>query len=160
MATRARIAMRRADGKVESIYCHWDGYPEAPGAGATLFEHYKDPEKVQALMDLGDVSSLGREIGEKHRFAAHNVILPGPGYITDPECPLAKGWCCSYGRDRGESDCGKIITDSLTCEDIEDSIEYVYLFSPGNCTWTYYSKYGSLELLPLTAEVVCSNIER
>ena len=56
MATRSNIGMKQADGTIKAIYCHWDGYPE--GVGATLAEHYKNPAKVEALLNLGDIPNL------------------------------------------------------------------------------------------------------
>ncbi len=90
MATRSRIAIEKEDGKVESIYAHWDGYPE--GNGAKLFEHYKDREKVQSLIDLGDISSL------------HPIVEAPEGHSFNSP---AKDVVVAYGRDRGEENVGK-----------------------------------------------------
>lgn len=57
MATRSRIGLKQANGQIKSIYCHWDGYPD--GVGKTLKEHYNSPEKIEELLELGDISSLG-----------------------------------------------------------------------------------------------------
>jgi hypothetical protein len=56
MATRSRIAIENQDGTVTSIYCHFDGY--LSGVGRLLKEYYTTQPKVQALIDLGDISSL------------------------------------------------------------------------------------------------------
>jgi hypothetical protein len=56
MSTRSRIAIEKESGIVNSIYCHFDGYVD--GVGKTLFNHY-DKEKLQKLIELGDISSLG-----------------------------------------------------------------------------------------------------
>jgi hypothetical protein len=56
MSTRSRIAIENESGIVNSIYCHFDGYVD--GVGITLFKHY-DKEKLQKLIELGDISSLG-----------------------------------------------------------------------------------------------------
>ena len=64
MATRSNIGARQKDGTIKAIYCHWDGYPES--VGATLAEHYTEPEKVEALLNLGDFSSLRDTIEETH----------------------------------------------------------------------------------------------
>ena len=58
MATRSRIAIKHENETIESVYCHWDGYPQANGA--TLLEHYTDKNKVAALISLGSLSSLGQ----------------------------------------------------------------------------------------------------
>ena len=63
MATRSRIATKRDNG-LESIYCHWDGYPE--GVGATLKEHYTDQAKIDELIALADLSALGETPAEEH----------------------------------------------------------------------------------------------
>jgi hypothetical protein len=83
MATRSTIALEFADGTVGQIYCHWDGY--LSNNGKILFESYQDPFKVRELIDLGDLSSLGPEMGVKHEF--------------DEVCQD----CTFYGRDRGET---------------------------------------------------------
>jgi hypothetical protein len=83
MATRSTIARKVGD-TIQSIYCHWDGYPD--GVGATLKEHYTTVEKIDALMALGDISVLGAQIGSKKDFEI--------GVLNDE--------CLAYGRDRGE----------------------------------------------------------
>lgn len=84
MATRSTIALEFADGTVQQVYCHWDGYLEHNGQ--ILYNHYKDPFKLRDLIDLGDVSSLHANIGEKHDF--NDRYEDG---------------CTFYGRDRGET---------------------------------------------------------
>jgi hypothetical protein len=56
MSTRSRIAIENQDGTVTSIYCHFDGY--LSGVGKLLKEYYTTQPKVQALIELGDISSL------------------------------------------------------------------------------------------------------
>jgi hypothetical protein len=60
MSTRSRIGIQNQDGSVNSIYCHFDGYPE--GVGSTLQEHYSDRDELQKLIELGDISSLGDDL--------------------------------------------------------------------------------------------------
>jgi hypothetical protein len=84
MGTRSTIALEFADGTVQQVYCHWDGYLEHNGK--ILQEHYSDPFKLQKLIDLGDMSSLAPNIGTQHSF----------GDRVDGECTF-------YGRDRKES---------------------------------------------------------
>lgn len=87
MATRSAVGKEDQDGNVVGVYVHWDGYPE--GVGAILDEHYRDPAKVAALLELGSVSSLAPEIGERHPFNERR-----------------EDWTTFYGRDRGEKDVG------------------------------------------------------
>ena len=62
MSTRCRIAIEDKNGKVRSIYCHHDGYLQGRySVGQILLNHYKNKAKINALMELGDLSSLGTE---------------------------------------------------------------------------------------------------
>ncbi len=83
MATRGTIALEFADGSVGMVYSHWDNHPSHNGK--ILLEHYQDPFKVRELIDGGNISSLGAEIGVQHPFdeAAGNMTT-------------------FYGRDRGD----------------------------------------------------------
>ena len=56
MGTRSTIALEFADGTVEQVYCHWDGYLDHNGQ--ILAQHYMDPFKVRDLVALGGFSSL------------------------------------------------------------------------------------------------------
>jgi hypothetical protein len=56
MGTRSTIALEFADGTVEQVYCHWDGYLEHNGK--ILQNHYINPFKVKELLALGGFSSL------------------------------------------------------------------------------------------------------
>jgi len=60
MATRSRIAIENQDGSVTSVYCHWDGHIETNGV--ILNEKYNTKDKVEALITLGDISSLDETI--------------------------------------------------------------------------------------------------
>ena len=62
MGTRSTIALEFADGTVEQVYCHWDGYLEHNGQ--ILQKHYMDPFEVKALVSLGGFSSLRETFGE------------------------------------------------------------------------------------------------
>ena len=109
MATRSTIGViDNRTGVVTSIYCHWDGYPEHNGA--MLVEHYSDPAKIQALMALGSLSSLGETIGEQHDFNTNS-----------------QSYCTAYGRDRGETDVGSQTHDSLE-KFLSNGEEYNYLW--------------------------------
>jgi hypothetical protein len=98
MGTRSTIALEFADGTVQQVYCHWDGYLDHNGA--ILKEHYSNPFKLRDLIDLGDLSSLRPEIGEKHAFSQFELRAEEvAGYKI-----LTENWTTFYGRDRGE-DC-------------------------------------------------------
>lgn len=109
MGTRSTIALEFADGTVQQIYCHWDGYLDHNGR--ILQEHYSDPFKLRELIDLGDLSSLAPNIGSQHAFE------------KAPE-----GECTFYKRDRNESGC-----EAKRFKDYEDYVanhqyeEYEYI---------------------------------
>jgi hypothetical protein len=134
MATRSRIAIEKEDGTVESIYCHWDGYPE--NNGRILVENYKDHEKVQALIDLGDISSLAPNV-EADPDTGHTFNDPVDGVVV------------AYSRDRGEKGVGKkhhgCVPDFFN-GDIE---EYGYLFTQEG-QWLVKSGYRKSN--PITVE--------
>ena len=70
MSTRSSIAIKRKDGTIESIYCHSDGYLEYNGA--LLNQYYKDPNKINNLINLGDISCLAMRVNPdptlEHKF--------------------------------------------------------------------------------------------
>ena len=95
MGTRSTIALEYADGTVEQVYCHWDGYLEHNGK--ILQEHYSNPFILRDLIDLGDISSLKPTIGTKHAFSQFEVPMDGEAYDK-----LYGDMTTFYGRDRGE----------------------------------------------------------
>ena len=55
---RCLICKELPDGKVRGIYCHHDG--GLRGVGRTLLDCYADEKKIDALLNLGAISSLGK----------------------------------------------------------------------------------------------------
>jgi hypothetical protein len=100
MGTRSTIALEFADKSVEQVYCHWDGYLEHNGK--ILQDHWSDPFKLRELIDLGDMSSLGKVIGTQHPFSPHSNEEDKALY----EAAQAEGACTFYARDRGETGVG------------------------------------------------------
>lgn len=101
MGTRSRIAVMHGD-VCKSVYCHWDGY--LSHNGVILQQHY-DSARANQLVALGDISSLGKSIGEQHPFSKFDIKDGDP----DAEASLKlmeqaekEGWTTFYGRDRGE----------------------------------------------------------
>ena len=134
MATRSTIALEFADGTVQQVYCHWDGY--LANNGQILLKHYSDPFKLRDLIDLGAISSLKPEIGEKQDF--------------DKRETQNENWTLVYARDRGE----KLIVHKF--KDYEDYLahhqyeEYDYILRNvnGKATWfvsDYDGAYVELE---------------
>jgi hypothetical protein len=111
MATRSTISMEQPDGRIMTIYCHWDGYLDHHGR--ILTKYYTNRARVFALMLLGDLSTLGRELGP----------MPSCDVFND------SNYCDAYGRDRGEDD-----TQARVYADMQDYLsnvafeEYNYIF--------------------------------
>lgn len=84
MSTHAKIYAKLGP-KIHVIYLHNCDFPGH--TFSTLLDHYNTEEKITALVELGDLSSLGESTDkpEGHSFA--NQI---------------DGYCVSYHRDRGE----------------------------------------------------------
>jgi hypothetical protein len=119
MGTRSTIALEFADGTVEQVYCHWDGY--LSNNGQILAKHYSDPFKLRDLIDLGDMSSLGERIGSQHAFD------------KAPE-----GECTFYLRDRKEQGCkSKKFIDYEDYVDNHQYEEYEYILRQvdGKAVW-------------------------
>ena len=97
MGTRSTIALEYADGTVEQVYCHWDGYLEHNGQ--ILLKHYSNPFILRDLIDLGDISSLKPTIGTKHAFSHFELRAEEVAEYK----VLTENMTTFYGRDRGET---------------------------------------------------------
>jgi hypothetical protein len=132
------------DGKVcTSIYVHWDGYLEHNGK--LLAEHYTDPAKVQELIALGDLSSLGREIGQKHPFDNFNLVGDD---LALSQRAQTEDWTTAYNRDRGETgtEAIKAYTFAEFLHQVNNcGAEYYYIFENGS--WYAGSVYSSSGLV-------------
>lgn len=109
MATRSRIGIQDENGTVRSIYCHFDGYPD--GVGATLNEHYSNRQKLNMLINLGDISILEENVATVHEHSFNN---PRPGVTV------------AYHRDRGEELKPARVDSSLDTFSDYESYGYVY----------------------------------
>ena len=123
MGTRSRIGVMHGD-KCKSVYCHWDGY--LSHNGKILQEHY-DSAKANHLVALGNLSTLGKEIGEKHAFSQFELTDPAE---IEAHKKLTETQCTFYTRDRGETAPYKFFADVKTALDYYDGswCEYFYLF--------------------------------
>ena len=85
MSTSSTISIQNEDGTVSGIYCHYDGM--LSHNGKILVEKYDTADRAHALIQLGNLSALREEVGEKHSYHTANPL-----------------WCIAYGRDREEDD--------------------------------------------------------
>lgn len=117
MSTRSAIIERLADGSYRGIYCHFDGYEE--GVGSQLLLHYRNPETVSRLIDLGDISILGERIDPI-----------GPHSFDKRE----DGTTVAYERDRGETWARIKPKTGATWQEVAEQIGhngYAYVFQDG-----------------------------
>lgn len=102
MATRSAITIYDdSTDTYKGIYCHLDGYPD--GVGEMLRKNYTSKEQVEALMELGDLSSLGSNL--------QNTV--------------------AYARDRGEEKVPPVVGKTFDRIRKEIDHEYAYLFKDG-----------------------------
>jgi len=126
MATRSRIGKLNSDGSVTSVYCHWDGYPEHNGV--LLQEYYNDPELIDQILELGDLSSLNEKITASSD-ATHT--------FDDPQEDV----CVFYGRDRNEKNSEAKTTTLEEFYSNKIAEEFNYLYDP-ETGWITTSQYG------------------
>ena len=124
MATRGNIGVVNSDESITGIYVHFDAYPAY--VGKTLLNSYTDINKINELMNLGDLSSLG----EKLFLEGHTWKAP------------IEGVCVSYSRDKGENwvDVGpqRFITE-IEYKMNGKGIDYQYLFKDNK--WYFRQVY-------------------
>ena len=150
MATRSTIALEFADGTVQQVYCHWDGY--LSNNGVLLQNYYSDPFVLRELIDLGDVSSLRPTIGTAHPFSHFGTEITQEDYDTK-----YGEMTTFYGRDRGETGTG-----AKSFKDYADYVEnfvheeYAYILRTDG---VWYVKCYSKDFEPLVAAIARENIE-
>ena len=118
MSTHSTIAVLHEDGTVSQIYCNSDGYLSYNGK--LLVTHYNSRLAAEFLVSKGNLSVLGKKVGEKIDFDAS---------MKYDEDNFAEQ-CRYYGRDRGEKN-----TESNTFANVTSYLdlvmceEYNYLFN-------------------------------
>lgn len=134
MSTRSYICKELPDGKYKTIYCHHDGYIDFNGV--ILNDIYNTERKVDKLLALGNLSSLGV------------VTNPDKRKTHDFESPQ-KYVCVAYGRDRQEK--GQEARDLTLKQMFKNTwIEYFYVFDK-NGKWlvsqAYFPNEKDIDLL-------------
>lgn len=125
MSTHASISIKLQNTLkpvYRSIYCHFDGYPSA--TGKNLVENFNTYDKVLELIELGDVSCVGK-------------TLEAPETV-------------SYWRDKNES---RQFTQPKEYDSVEELVkdderyyDYFYVFEDG--VWNLVNE-RTYELKPL-----------
>ena len=154
MGTRSRIGVMHGD-KCKSVYAHWDGY--LSGNGEILQKHY-DSAKANHLVALGDLSSLGTVIGEKHEFSNPHAYNSVEREAWDKNF---EGMTTFYARDRSEKD-----VDFKVSQSFEEFLELVdgsgaeYFYIMKDDVWYCGSSYPVEGMLPNTLYVLQEQLNK
>lgn len=122
MSTPCMIGIRQKDGIIRAIYCHHDGTPDR--VGKLLRNHYGHADRVNLLIDGGDISSLGV------------LLTPDPHHehtFYDPQQDVT----VYYHRDRLDSwdDCHPEEFPDVLSFTNAIGIDYYYLFDTQINQW-------------------------
>lgn len=123
MSTHSFIAKQIGPDKYRGIYCHHDGY--LTHNGAMLVDHYSSPERVDKLLDMGDISGL-REKVDPDPSRPH-------GFEPDKQQPDVT---VAYGRDYGEKGTQAILLTTKQLEQVSETHAYTYVFTE-EAKWKY-----------------------
>lgn len=94
MSTNCFISGTHSNGNQITIYCHYDGYPE--WTLEKLRKFYNTQEKVDALLELGNLSCIGD-------YFSRDLIPEDTVGSNDPNRQWHNtSWTEAYHRDRGE----------------------------------------------------------
>jgi hypothetical protein len=178
MSTRSRVGMFIRDDAgnkvIRSIYIHSDGYPSY--VGDLLLQHWSEPQRVEKLLALGDLSTLGAKIGAKHpfdwRYSFQSEAQKGARESGESvnwaahfeevrKHPLAD-MCTAYMRDRGETGLEAVVSadiEAFEATAIGTGCEWAYLFDPDSGEWGCASVYGSRSWVPLGEAVATDKAE-
>lgn len=127
MATRSAIAVMHGN-RAKAIYCHWDGYPEHNGY---ILQNCYDSVKANKLVSMGDLSSLGADIGEQHDFGR----MMDDSMYTDIGGNVACSKDCTfYTRDRGE--------ENATFKSFDSYEAFLDYYTGSGCEYFYIMKDG------------------
>lgn len=116
MAERCTIILSNPNGLHKSIYCHKYGIPSE--TGKYLKEYYKDPQIVEKLIGLGNISELGKTLETTKAYVrdfGENVNKNKAETFTD----LTKAIDTAFNR---------------------DSADYVYVFRPKDRMWETHQR--------------------
>lgn len=109
MSTRSRVGIKEKDGTIRSVYIHHDGY--VAYVGKILYESYQNADKIEQLINLGDMSSINSEVEKCEPYTKRGEDL---NIATDSIASFYQDW----------ASCGE---------------EYVYLYTDGR--WMVNSVY-------------------
>lgn len=137
----ALIASQQPGGPITAIRLIND--PQIGAVGPILLTHYATPDRVAALIGLGDLSVLGAQLGN------------GPQAVTRP----ALDTCVAFSRDWGEAHMLRSFKtrSDLQAFDRDGRPDYLYLFD--GTTWrgtlrinTWWLSWNALDKMLATIQ--------
>lgn len=142
MSTRSNIAIQRRNKQVEVIYCHCDGY--LSHNGKMLLEHYTDLDKINSLIELGNISFLDKYIEPIETDKEHSFYNPQKEVVV------------AYGRDRNEEEQQKRVYKDIGdyLDNIGWDIEYAYIYKEEENQWYYINFHINDSVRLLTKQVI------
>ena len=119
--TRWGIGIEQPNGKIQSTYGHYDGYPQH--TGKLLKKFYNNPSKGKQGISYLDKSMKG---GKDHSFDNRK-----------------DGESIFYGRDRGEK--GSMMSNWKNRDAVKfhSGEEYFYIYNMKEKKWYYKAEYGN-----------------
>lgn len=159
MSTRCGIVEKLNNGDFKLTSSHWDGGYEYNGStGWTLNKYYSRPTKVNNLINLGQLSIVGRYLTpspELHKYGFSLEKMYGSGLSDkqrDNVMAIDHQHTHAYHRDRKEPKYGPWTFHNFTdlkhfiAKEFGYSFEYIYLYQ--NQQWHLLFKYGYKKQLP------------
>lgn len=147
MSTRSFIARQVDDNSYRAIYCHMDGYLSYNGA--MLLDNYNTPEKIDELLNLGDLSYLAERLNPD----------PLQEHLFDGK--RQEGVTLAYGRDRGEPR-DRIEAKIYSMDELKDVVsgtDYCYVFTQEN-EWKYFRPFMSNDVMHSVEDDINQNYQQ
>jgi hypothetical protein len=116
--TRAQIGKIKKNGKITSVYMHYDGYPDH--MLPTIKKGYKDGKAVDSLLKKGGGSGLEVNVDDINFYGDKSTL---DGNMKDTE---------KYVKDAGD----------------KAGAEFIYLYSERDSKWYMVDIYDSYDLVP------------
>lgn len=132
MSTPCLISKKNSDNTFRTIYCHFDG--SLKWAGKKLVTYFNTEELVDKLLDLGDMSALGK--------------IPEGYWSETLNFDIEDDRCMTY-RERGEDNTEAEIYSEEEIQRHSKAYEFNYFFIDGE--W-YYGIYSGQDLKKVEEE--------
>jgi hypothetical protein len=123
--TRGQFGMIDKKGNIQSVYMHYDSYPE--NILPLIKRGYGNSKKVQAVIDRGDTSGLDKTVDTMN-------------FYEDGRKPTS-------GK---KADIARYIKKAAD----DGGAEYIYLYDESDKTWYMVDVYGDMQLVPAFESVI------